>query len=168
MALILDSTGLAKHPDGLMTKPVVEVMQGTAIAIVGMSATVYAIITDASGWTTLLQQQTSAQGGFTLGLVAGTVTVPRAMTVKVCYRLSGITVIDGITRQFAVFGGSAGTTNKGGDSLGTDLTAMPSTYAGVTVFTAAAGDIISLKGIQSDAGTFTMASLGGTVTVEEV
>ena len=80
MALILDSTGLAKNPDGLTHKPCVAALQSTAIAIVGMSASVFAIITDASGWTTLMQQQTSAQGGFTLGLVAGTVTVPRAMT----------------------------------------------------------------------------------------
>ena len=167
MSLVLASDGLAKHPDGIISKPCIALLQTVATCVTTLDAATYAVITDADAWGTLFQQQTSAQGGFTIGLVAGTVTVPRTMTVRVSYNLSGITVINAATRQFAVFGGAAGTTNKGGDSFGTDITSGPTTYSGSTLFTCAAGDVISLKGIGSSA-TFTMAALGGTLLIEEV
>ena len=166
MSLVLASDGLAKHPDGIISKPCIALLQTAAICITTLDVATFAIITDADAWGTLFQQQTSAQGGFTIGLVAGTVTVPRTMTVRVTYNLSGVTVINGATRQFAVFGGT-GSTNKGGDSFGADLTAGPTTYSGSTLFTCVAGDVISLKGIGSSA-TFTMAALGGTLLIEEV
>ena len=167
MARVYGSDGLTTHPDLIISKPATVCLQGTEI-ILTMSATVFAVVTDASGYTTLFQQQTSAQGGFTINNVAGTVTVPRAMTVRVTYMISGITVINGSTRQSTVFGGAAGTTAQGGDSFATDLTASPSTLRGVTVFAAAAGDIISVKAIESGAGTMTVLDKGLTLLVEEV
>lgn len=158
------------HPSSLVTKPAMLYLQNTAL-VVAQSATVYAILTDATGWTEVARNLTAALGGWAASaaeLVAGQFKAPRAMKIKVSYRISGITVINGSTRQAKIFGGAAGTTDKGGDSLATDLTAGPSTLAGFSIFDVAAGDLVSIKTIESGAGNMTVAALGASILIEEV
>ncbi len=164
------STAPVAVPQGFKTQPAVACLQSVAVIAVAQSAGTFAIVTDADGWVggTILNNPLPAGGGFTISEVAGTITVPRAMIVRIKYALSGITVINGAVRTAAVFGGSAGTTRLGGTAFGTDLTASPSTLIGEVLVAVAAGDILSIKTIESTAGTQTIAATGATFTVEEI
>lgn len=169
MALVLGDDN-KPTPMGFLTKPCAAHLQSVAAIAVAMSATVFAIVTDADGWVTgtKLNSPATADGGFTIGEVAGTITVPRAMRVRAKYFISGITVSTGVTRTAKLFAGAAGTTDVGGISLATDLTGAPSTLQGEAIFECVAGDIISVKAIESAAGTMTVAATGATLIVEEV
>lgn len=164
------STAPVAVPQGFKTQPAVACMQSIATIAVTMSAAVFAVITDADGWVTgtLLNSPLPAGGGFTIGEAAGTFTVPRAMVARIDYNISGITVINGVTRESAIFGGSAGTTRLGGTALATDLTAGPSTLVGHVIASLAAGDVISIKAIESGAGTMTIAAKGATFSIVEL
>ena len=94
---VLGSDG-KRHPDLMVATPLLVNLQTVATLTVTMSATVPAILTDADAWGIGYQNVTAANGGFTVGLVAGTITVPRAMDVRVTYSFSGITVINGAVR----------------------------------------------------------------------
>jgi len=164
------STAPVAVPQGFKTQPAVASLQSVNAIGLTMSASVFAVVTDADGWVggTVLNNPLPAGGGFTINEAAGTVTVPRAMNVKVTYTISGITIITGSTRTAAVFGGSANATRLGGTSLATDLTGAPSTLQGCVIASCAAGDILSIKAIESSAGTMTVAATGCTFIVEEI
>lgn len=164
------STAPVAVPQGFKTQPAIVCLQNVAAIAAAQSAAVFAIVTDADGWVggTVLNNPLPAGGGFTVSEVAGTVTVPRAMNVRISYAISGITVQNGANRTAAIFGGSAGTTRLGGTSFGVDLTAAPATLIGEVMVAVAAGDILSIKTLDSLAGTMTIAATGATFTVEEL
>lgn len=170
MGRILSTADGKLDPEGFSSQPAVACLQTIAGMAVTMSATVFAVLTDADAWVggTILATPSAALGGFIIDEAAGTVKLNRAMNVRVKYFISGITVINGAVREAAVFAGSAGTTRKGGTGFGTDLTAGPSTLAGEVVFAGVAGDLISVKAIDSTAGTMTIAATGMSLIVEEV
>ncbi len=90
------------------------------------------------------------------------------MNVRVTYSFSGITVINGAVRVAQIYGGALGTTAKGGLCQATDLTAGPTELSGSAIFACAAGDILSIKAIESTAGSMVVLLGAGTFCVEEV
>jgi hypothetical protein len=156
-------------PQGFKTQPAVACLESIAAITVAQSASVFAVVTDADGWVggTKINNPLPAGGGFTINEVAGTVTVPRAMLVRIKYALSGFTVVVG-TRTAAVFGGATNATRLGGTSFGSEVAGSPATLVGEVVASVAAGDILSIKTIESTAGSMVIAATGATFCVEEI
>jgi len=123
------------------------------------------IVTGASGWSSALSS--GAPDAFVVSATAGTVTVPRAMTVKVRYQLSNITAVNSQVITTQIFGGASSGTARGGICVNTQPATAVGTVIqqGEAVFSAAAGDVISVK-VTASTGNFTTAA--GYLIVEEV
>ena len=156
-------------PQGFKTQPAIACLQSIAAITVAQSASVFAVVTDADGWVggTILNSPLPAGGGFTISEVAGTITVPRAMIVRIKYTLSGFTVVVGV-RTAAIFGGATNATRLGGTCQGAEVAGAGQTLVGEVIASVAAGDILSIKTIESTAGSMVIAAACATFTVEEI
>ena len=148
-------------PDGHTARPIVAVLsQAAAIALT--TPTVATTVTDADGWAAGPVQVLPADGGITVGVVAGTFTIGKAGLYRAAYGQSEITVVNGQVITLQLYKNAAA---AGGISKSTQLTAAPLAMSGEAFIDCAAGDVITLKVIAST-GNYTSAS--GFITVVEV
>jgi hypothetical protein len=162
---VLGSDGATKVPQGWKTRGRTASLQVTSANTCALTTpTTATIITDADCWTAAYTDPAASAGGFTVSATNGTITVPKAMRVRVSFGLSEFTVVNSQVITVQVF---AGSTAKGGVSKITQLATGDSAVDvnGVAVFDAAAGDVLSIKGI-ADTGNLTAGE--GYFVVEEL
>lgn len=154
-------------PQGFIVSPALASLQ-VAASIALTTPSTATIVTSASGWGTVaLDTGGPNSSNFVVDAVAGTVTVPRAMTVKVSYQLSNITAVNSQVITTQIFGGAASATARGGICVNTQpATAVGTvTQQGYAVFAANPGDVITIK-VTASTGNFTCAA--GCFIVEEM
>ncbi len=164
-APVLGSDGATPVPAGWKTRARSASLQVTSANTCALTTpTTATIITDADCWTAAYTDPAASAGGFTVSATNGTITVPKAMRVRASFGLSEFTVVNSQVITVQVF---AGSTAKGGVSKITQLATGDSAVDvnGVAVFDAAAGDVLSLKGI-ADTGNLTAGE--GYFVVEEL
>lgn len=163
MALVAGSDSKAV-PQGFKTLAHCAELQQAA-AVVLTTPVAATVVTDADCWAAGDQQPAQAAGGPVIGAVAGTITISKAGLYRAFWGQSDITIVTTQVLTGQIFGGSAGTTALGGICKVTQLTGVGLPMAGAALFSAAAGDIISLKMIAST-GNYTSAA--GFLVVTEV
>lgn len=154
-------------PQGFIVSPALASLQ-VAASIALTTPSTATIVTDADGWGTVaLDTGGPNSSNFVVDTTAGTVTVPRAMTVRVSYQLSSITGVNNQVITTQIFGGASAATAKGGICINTQPATAVGTVIqqGTALFTCVAGDVIAIKVIAST-GNFTCAA--GCFTVEEI
>lgn len=140
-------------PAGHKTLPILAVLkQAAAIALT--TPTTATTVTDADGWEAGPTQVAVADGGITVGVVAGTFTIGKAGFYRVSYGQSELTVVNGQVITLQIYKNAAA---AGGISKSTQLTAAPLAMSGEAFIDCAAGDVISLKVIAST-GNYTSTS----------
>lgn len=162
---VLGSDGVTKTPAGWKTRARVASLQvATGVTCALTTPTSATIITDADCWSAAYTDPAASSGGLTVSATAGTITIPRAMRVKVSYAFSEFTVVNSQVLTFQVFAGSTG---KGGVCKISQLATGDSAVdcSGIAIFDAAAGDVITVKGI-ADTGNLTSGE--GHFIVEEL